>query len=335
MSAPVLAAARRGHARVARKSDDYVQDMIALKRRMGGRTFTAQQKQASIDNIMSDNQNGFRRIGQSMIGPIQVQLRYQGIVRNVLLEDTLTPGVPVEYDVLDDLGQAYVLHGNEGEVRITPFEGKRIGVQLFRIAEFATVKKEDLYMLRSNVVEYAQDQVKQSIMRQEDTRCIALLEVSAEKYRDVDSSAVPGTGSLPNEITIAGSRLMPDDLYTAVTYTDQRMLESTRLLLNPQEWRDIFRWDINTTGWAFKDSVVAGEKVVSFGEFQIGKSVIIPPGTVFLTPEPQFLGVMPVMYSLDVVENNKPQDFVNGWVYDELIGMQVLNPRGIVILRKS
>lgn len=335
MSTLVQANVSRPQGFVVKKSDEYVADMIELKRRMGGRTLTAAQKQGKIDSIMASDPNGFKRIGQSMIGPIQVRLRYQGIVRNVLLEDTLTPGVPVYYDVLDDLGQAYILHGNEGEVRITPFEGKRCEVQLFRIAEFAEVKKEDTYMLRSNIVEYSQDQVKQSIMRQEDARAIALLEVSAKNYQSIDSSAVPGSGSLPNEITIAGSRLMPDDLYTAVTYTDQRMLNSSRILLNPQEWRDMFRWDINTTGWAFKDSVVAGETITSFGEFQIGKSVIISPGSVYLTPEPQFLGVMPIMYSLDVVENNRPQSFTFGWVFDELLGMAVLNPRGVVVLRKA
>ena len=77
-----------------------------------------------------------KRLGQGMIGPIQLKLRYQGMVRNVLLEDPLTPGIPVEYDILDDLGQAYILHGNEGEVRVTPFEGKKAPVRLFRIATF-------------------------------------------------------------------------------------------------------------------------------------------------------------------------------------------------------
>ena len=121
----------------------------------------------------------------------------------------------------------------------------------------------------------------------------------------------------------------------AVTYTDQRQLDSSRLLANPQEYRDLYRWDINTTGWAFKDSVVAGERIVQFGEFQIGKSIIIPRGTVYLTPEPEFLGVFPVMYSLDVEENNMVEQFHKGWVMDELVGMAILNPRGIVILRKA
>jgi hypothetical protein len=208
-------------------------------------------------------------------------------------------------------------------------------VHLFRIASFPKIKKEDLYYLRSNIVEYTQDMTKQAIMRQEDSRLVTLLEVAAANYRLVDTSAVPGSGALPNEITIAGSTLMPSDLYTAVTFTDQRMLDSSRLLCNPQEYRDLYRWDINTTGWAFKDSVVAGEKIVQFGEFQIGKSIIIPRGTVYLTPEPSFLGVFPVMYSLDVEENNQVEQFHKGWVMDELVGMVVLNPRGIVILRKS
>ena len=324
-----------GLQRIARNSEDYVADIQRVMDRMGGRKLSHREKQAKLAHILGDRQSGIMRLGQSMIGPIQLQLRYQGILRNVLLEDTLTPGVPIQYDVLDDLGQAYMLHGDEGEIKITPFEGKRIEILLFRIASFPKIKKEDLYYLRSNIVEYTQDMTKQAIMRQEDARLVTLLEVSAAEYRNVDPTAAPTTGALPNEIQVAGTYLSPDDLYTAVTFTDQRMLDSTRLLCNPQEYRDFYRWDINTTGWAFKDSVVAGERIVQFGEFQIGKSIIIPPGTTYLTPDPSFLGVFPVMYSLDVEENNLVEQFHKGWVMDELVGMAVLNPRGIVILRKS
>lgn len=324
-----------GFGRFAKKSDEYVRDMQTVMRRTGGRQMSPRDKQVKLANLLNDRQSGMVRLGQSMIGPIQLQLRYQGILRNVLLEDTLTPGVPIQYDILDDLGQAYLLHGDEGEIKITPFEGKRIEILLFRIATFPKIKKEDLYYLRSNIVEYTQDMSKQAIMRQEDSRLVTLLEVTAAEYRTVDPTSVPGSGSLPNEIQVAGTYLSPDDLYTAVTFTDQRMLDSTRLLCNPQEYRDFYRWDINTTGWAFKDSIVAGERVVQFGEFQIGKSIIIPPGTTYLTPDPSFLGVFPVMYSLDVEENNLVEQFHKGWVMDELVGMAVLNPRGIIILRKT
>jgi hypothetical protein len=330
-----MVATGSGFGRFSKKSDEYVNDMQRVMQRTGGRKMSTRDKQIKLASILQDKANGMVRLGQSMIGPIQLQLRYQGILRNVLLEDTLTPGVPIQYDILDDLGQAYLLHGDEGEVKITPFEGKRIEILLFRIASFPKIKKEDLYYLRSNIVEYTQDMTKQAIMRQEDARLVTLLEVTAAQYRTVDPTAAPGSGSLPNEIQVAGTYLSPDDLYTAVTFTDQRMLDSSRLLCNPQEYRDFYRWDINTTGWAFKDSVVAGERIVQFGEFQIGKSIIIPPGTTYLTPDPSFLGVFPVMYSLDVEENNLVEQFHKGWVMDELVGMAVLNPRGIVILRKS
>jgi hypothetical protein len=339
-----LVATASGLGRHAKASDEYVKQIVSARQRLAGRSLTAAEKQQKLKTILGDRQNGILRLGQSMIGPIQLQLRYQGILRNVLLEDALTPGVPIQYDVLDDLGQAYILHGNEGEIRITPFEGKRVEVQLFRIATFPKIKKEDLYFLRSNIVEYAQDMSKQAIMKQEDGRLITLLEAALTQYRLVDPSAVPDNpattgvneaGSLPNEITIAGDMLTPDDLYTAVSYTDQRQLDSSRLLCNPQEFRDFYRWDINTTGWAFKDSVVAGERIVQFGEFQIGKSIMIPRGTVYLTPAPEFMGVFPVMYSLDVEENPQVEQFHKGWVMDELVGMAILNPRGIVALRKA
>ena len=333
MSAPVVAQGS-GLARYAKASDEYVNEIVQRQAKLGGRQITAAEKKQKLATILSDRQNGMLRLGQAMIGPIQLQLRYQGILRNVLLEDALTPGVPVMYDVLDDLGQAYILHGNEGEVKITPFEGKRVEVRLFRIATFPTIKKEDLYYLRSNIVEYTQDQSKQAIMRQEDGRLIQLIEAAISQYATVDQTAIPG-GELPNVVTVSGSHLMPDDLYDAVTITDQRLLSSSRLLMNPADYRDFYRWDINNTGWAFKDSVVAGERIVQFGEFQIGTSIMIPKGTIYLTPDPEYLGVFPVMYSLDVEENNQVEQFHKGWVMDELVGMAILNPRGLVKIVKS
>ena len=327
MTAPAVATGS-GMGRVAKASEDYVREIIAAKKKLGGQGLSKTAKQQKLASILSDRQGGIYKLGQSMIGPIQLKLRYQGLVRNVLLEDALTPGVPVEYDVLDDLGQAYMLHSNEGEVKITPFEGKRVVVQLFRIASFPKIKKEDLYRLRVNIVEYTQDETKQAIMRQEDSRLITLLEAAITQYSPQDPYGNSHVISAP------GGYLSANVLYDAVSVTDMLELESKRLLFNPFDYRDLYRWDINTTGWAFKDRVVAGERIVQFGEFQIGKSIIIPAKTTYLAPEPKFLGVLPVMYSLDVEENPQVEQFHKGWVMDELIGMVVLNPRGLVKITK-
>jgi hypothetical protein len=40
------------------------------------------------------------------------------------------------------------------------------------------------------------------------------------------------------------------------------------------------------------------------------------------------------MYSLDVEENPTPEKFHKGWVMDELVGMAILNPRGLAKIVK-
>lgn len=322
--------------RVAKKSDDYVAEILRaqakLKAARGTTQLSTREKQRRLAAILSDKENYMKRLGQGMIGPIQLKLRYQGMVRNVLLEDPLTPGIPVEYDILDDLGQAYILHGNEGEVRVTPFEGKKAPVRLFRIATFPQVKKEDLWYLRVNIVEYAQDESKQSIMRQEDARLVTLLNAAIADYgANSDHTVSPGA----HEVNELSGYITPDTFYDLVAKLDVHELESARILMNPADYRDLYKWDLNQVGISFKDRVVAGEKILTFGEFQIQRSIQVPAGTVFLTPAPEFLGVFPVMYSLDVEENHTVEKFHKGWVMDELVAMAVLNPRGLGRIVKS
>ena len=313
-------------------------------------TRTAKTKR--LETILSDRQNAMRRIGQGMIGPIQIRLRYEGIVRNVLVEDTLERGPLMPYDILDDLGQAYVLNSTDAEVKITPFEGKQAFPQLFRIASFPRVRKEDLYYLRVNAVEYAQDETRQAIQKQEDARLILLLEQAIVNLGNIRAAGVIGsapTGGVrtglaagpaaaPNEQTVlvgAGNPLEPADFYNAVTQVEINQLEARRVLAHPADIRDLYNWDLNVTGFRFKDEVFAGGRITSFGEFQIQRSIIVPQGEVFLTAEPEFVGVMPVMYSLDVEENHLVEQFYKGWVMDELIGMLVLNPRGLARILKA
>jgi hypothetical protein len=314
--------------RVAKKSDDYVSQII--DRREKGNRLTHEAKVRKMALILQDEVNGIKRLGVGMVGPIQLKLRYQGITRNVLVEDPVTPGTPVEYDVWDDLGQAYIMSGTEGEVRVTPFEGKRVPVRFFRIASRPAIRKEDLFYLRINAVEQAQDETKQAILKQEDARLLVLLQAAVEDYANrPDHTVTPN-----HDILEASGYLTPGSLYSAVAMTDLHELQSARILINPFDFRDLYRWDINQTGWAFKDRVVAGETITSFGEFQIQRSIIVPQGKVFLTPEPNFLGVFPVLYSLDVEENHMVEAFWKGWVFDEMVTMAILNPRGIATITK-
>jgi hypothetical protein len=245
-----------------------------------------------------------------------------------------------------------VLNSTDSEVKITPFEGKQAFPQLFRIASFPRVRKEDLYYLRVNAVEYAQDETRQAIQKQEDARLILLLEqavvnlgvaidngvIGASPTGGNATGIAAGPAGHANEHTVlvgAGNTLEPADFYNAVTQVEINQLEARRVLAHPADIRDLYNWDLNVTGFRFKDEVFAGGRITSFGEFQIQRSIIVPQGEVFLTAEPEFVGVMPVMYSLDVEENHQVEQFYKGWVMDELIGMLVLNPRGISRILKA
>jgi hypothetical protein len=330
MTAALMTPGHKGGV-TAKTSDDYVSDILARREAKGSAPLTTEAKMQRLQSVVSDQSNGIKRLGVGMIGPIQLKLRYQGITRNVLVEDPCTPGTPVEYDVWDDLGQAYMMSGTEGEVRITPFEGKRIQVRFFRIASRPAIRKEDLLYLRINAVEQAQDETKQAILKQEDSRLITILQAAIADYTGRSDHTVT-----PNHvITEASGYLTPGSLYSAVSMTDMHELQSSRILINPMDYRDMYRWDINATGWAFKDRVVAGETITSFGEFQMQRSIVIPQGQTFLTPDPQFLGVFPVLYSLDVEENHRVESFWKGWVFDEMVSMLILNPRGLAKIVKS
>lgn len=332
--------------RKAVSSADYEERVKSLPK------LTRQAKTKALAGILADKPNAMRRIGQGMIGPIQIRLRYEGIVRNVLVEDTLERGPLMPYDILDDLGRAYILNSTDSEVKITPFEGKQATPQLFRIASFPRVKKEDLYYLRVNAVEYAQDETRQAIQKQEDARLVILLETAiTDLASDRDNGVIgtaptggrltgnaAGVGTNGNEQTVligSNNPLEPADFYNAVSQIEVNQLEAKRVLAHPTDIRDLYTWDINVTGFRFKDEVFAGGKITTFGEFQIQKSIIIPQGEVFLTAEPEFVGVMPVMYSLDVEENHQVEQFYKGWVMDELIGMVILNGRGLSRIVKN
>jgi len=318
--------------RKATKSDDYVAHYLRRVTADGRLPkLSHEQKRQKMALILGDQVSGIRRLGVGMIGPIQLKLRYQGMIRNVLLEDPVEPGVPVEYEVWDDLGQAYLMSGVEGEVRVTPFEGKRVRVEFFRIASRPAIRKEDLYTMRINMVEQAQDETKQAILKQEDGRLVVILLAAITDYATRADNPTPGA----QDVTIASGPLTPEALYAAVTMTDLREINSSRILVNPADYRDFYLFDQNQTGWAFKDRVVAGERITTFGEFQIQRSLMVPQGKVFLLPDPNFLGVFPVLYSLDVEEDNRVESFWRGWVFDEMVSLAVLNPRGIATVTKA
>lgn len=323
-------------------SQRYIEAAEAKKAKNRGREMTAAQKDEKFAGIVKaaagNESNIMQRVGQGMIGPIQIRMRYDGITRNVLREDTLDRGPLMPYDILDDLGMAYRLNAGAGEVKAQLVEGKQAFPDIFRIASFPFIKKEDLYRLRVNIVDYAQDEARQAIQRTEDHYLTYLLEkaivdrgaAGVTPYGGTATGIAAGPSGHTLEKTVivgAGAPIEAQDFYSAGAMLDVDMLEGSQVLSHPVDMRDLYLWDTNVTGWKFKDDVVGGTKITEYGEFTFRRSVMIPQGEQILTCPPEWLGVFPVMYSLDVEENHRVQSFHKGWVMDEYVGFAVLNSR--------
>ena len=64
-------------------------------------------------------------------------------------------------------------------------------------------------------------------------------------------------------------------------------------------------------------------------------SKLVPPGTVYACADPEFVGVMPVRQDIEVLPADEPKQLKLGWVVSEIIGLGILNPRGVARGAKS
>jgi hypothetical protein len=83
--------------RYATKSDDLIGKLAGMPR------LSNEQKTAKLNQIWNadtdvEHRAAFRKIGQGMVGPIQIKLKYEGIGRNILVEDPLDRGYPIPYE---------------------------------------------------------------------------------------------------------------------------------------------------------------------------------------------------------------------------------------------
>jgi len=306
-------------------STDYIDEMEKMTK-----LSSAQKRQLLAATLALPN--GFQKLGEAFVGPILLKLKYQGLVRDILVETPLAKGEPPEYDVMDDLGCAYTLNVNEGEVQVTMFEGKRVYLPLFRIAAFPKIRKEDLYALKMDAVEYAQNEAKIAIQKQEDGYLWTLMESAIVDYANNPNHVVtPG-----NEHTIGHTGdLQPEDLYAAAGVVASHELEPTRIIFNPQDYYTILSWTTEQVGWDLKNKMVAGQEVTTFGPFLVKKSIVVQGGKQYVMPDPEYIGYFPVRYSLDVEEDPMVEKFHRGWVLDEYVGMAIINPRGLVRIVKT
>jgi len=142
---------------------------------------------------------------------------------------------------------------------------------------------------------------------------------------------------------IADAGMLKRDLAAIKKQVDRWDLVTTKFFMNINEFNDILLWATGGgqgVGGGEIDPVTQRE-ILQTGLYahiwgaDILVSKIVPPGTVYGCADPEFVGVMPVRQDIEVLPADEPKQLKLGWVVNEIIGIGILNPRGVASGNKS
>ena len=272
-------------------------------------------------------QEGKIALAQAMANPIRRNLDYHGIARRALVVDPLPQGAMPTYD--RDIDVAAVVISSNGSGPESRVLGDRVVVPEFEIFANPTVRIAEVKRRRFNVIDRAVQKARQEIMAQEDANVFAAIDAAAT----VENTAQD----------IADAGLLKRDLVEIKQQIDRWDLVTTKFFMNINEFTDILKWGTGGgqgVGGGEFDPVTMRE-VLQTGLYahiwgsDIMVSKIVPPGTVYGCSDPEFVGVMPVRQDIEVLPADEPKQLKLGWVVSEIIGIAIVNPRGVALGRKS
>lgn len=296
----------------------------------GSPSFTEEQKDELIRRALMTTE-GKVALGQAMANPIRRNLDYQGVGRRVLVVDPLPQGALPVYD--RDIDVAAVVVSSNGSAPESRVFGDRVTVPEFEIVSNPTVRISEVKRRRFNVIDRAQQKARQEIQAQEDANIFAALDFAGD-------SALGGENTAQD---VADAGLLKRDLSEIKVQVDRWDLVTTKFLMNIVEFNDILNWGSGggqAAGGGEVDMVTQRE-ILQTGLFahlwgaDLIVSKMVPVGTVFGVADPEFVGVMPIRQDIEVLPADEPKQLKLGWVVNEIVGIGIVNPRGVSVGRKS
>lgn len=274
--------------------------------------------------IMS--QQGKMALAQAMANPIRRNLDYQGIARRAVVVDPLPQGALPVYD--RDIDVTAVVVSSNGTGPESRIFGDRVTVPEFEIFSNPTVRIAEVKRRRFNVIDRAVQKARQEIMAQEDANIFAAIDSAANVENALQD--------------IADQGMLKRDLVDLKVQIDRWDNVTTKYFMNINEYTDILNWASGggQVGQGEVDPVTQRE-ILQTGLYahiwgaDIIVSKIVPPGTVYACADPEFVGVMPVRQDIEVMPADEPKQLKLGWVVSEIIGIGIVNPRGVAAGRKS
>ena len=293
---------------------------------LAGQPGMSEEKRDELISRALLTQDGKYALAQAMANPIRRNLDYQGIGRRALVVDPLPQGALPAYD--RDIDVAAVVISSNGSGPESRIFGERVTVPEFEIFSNPTVRIAEVKRRRFNVIDRAVQKARQEIMAQEDSNLFAAFDAAA---------VVENTSQ-----DIADAGLLKRDLAQLKAQVDRWDLVTTKFFMNINEYIDILNWaSLGGAGGVGEIDPVTQREILQTGlqarlwGADILVSKIVPAGTVFACADPEFVGVLPVRQDIEVLPADEPKQLKLGWVVSEIIGLGIVNPRGVSRGNKS
>lgn len=294
---------------------------------LAGQPALSDEKRDELISRAIMTQEGKIALAQAMANPIRRNLDYHGIARRALVVDPLPQGAMPTYD--RDIDVAAVVISSNGTGPESRVFGERVVVPEFEIFSNPTVRIAEVKRRRFNVIDRAVQKARQEIMAQEDANVFAALDAAASVENTLQD--------------VSDFGMLKKDLIEIKAQVDRWDLVTTKFFMNINEFNDILKWGSGGgqgVGGGEVDPVTMRE-VLQTGLYariwgaDVMVSKIVPPGTVYGCADPEFVGVMPVRQDIEVLPADEPKQLKLGWVVSEIIGIGIVNPRGVAAGRKS
>ncbi|MDG6938263.1 MAG: hypothetical protein JRN42_06990, partial [Nitrososphaerota archaeon] len=300
-----------------RTADDYIRAMNQRRRTAGRVSREAQlrsyQRQV-FDSAGEVKKQGWAKVGQQFVGPILLRLKYEGMVRDMLLERPLAQGKAPYYPVQKDVGCAYVLQGQTGELKIHRVENNLVLVDLLRIGSRPLTPRAEVLLMDFDVLEHMRENAYLQILEQEDGYFLNMTE-------SVITSWEAQNPTISHTVVNSNSGLWGQTaIHTAFKLTSRQRLKAATMLMEVGGFYDMFNWTTEQIGWKAREELTEAGAFPVYGGVRVKPSVKVAIGSAYVAPDPKYVGFMPIRWSLrsEPVEIQETAEM--GFVLDELVG---------------
>ena len=296
-----------------------------------GSFYSLDEKQRIMEAAFGGNQEERMRFGAEMIPLILDRLDYEGFIRQVFKTHEVAQGQIISYE--KDINVTALVIQEDGQTIETVVKGNRVFPPEFWVTAFPKINMGEIAKRQYDVVDRTHDKATFQIMLQEDRNGLRQLYQAST----IENSQINITSSLNKSV-----------LETLQLEVERHRLIVDKFIMNRAELGD-FKKNINSMDYdpiTSRDILLTGvfaniwgvNVFVSAGVDEAGlQNVSVPQGVIFACTEGRYLGAMPIRISLTMLPADQFMfgKFSYGYLFGEMIGQAVLNPRSCAVGIKS